>query len=286
MATLQVGDVHIGYDRQGSGEPLILVMGLGTPRIGWFHQFTFFSQHYDVVSFDNRGVGETVCPTSFTMQDMAADVLGIADAFAFDTFHLVGISMGGMISQELALTHPERIRTLTLMATSPGGPESEAMKPEYAAALGITDPSERLRRVTELTFGARFRRENPEMMKLILDALASGRTGVDPLGGAGGMGFLTQAGAVMAWMAAGGAAARLKEIDLPTLVLHGGDDLLLPVANGRILARDIPGARYREFPDAGHAMNAEYPAEVNNEVLSHLQGTSRSQAHGGQDVRV
>ncbi|MEX2392913.1 MAG: alpha/beta fold hydrolase, partial [Actinomycetota bacterium] len=229
-------------------------------------------QHYDVVSFDNRGVGETRCATPWTMQDMTDDVLGIADAFGFDTFHLVGISMGGMISQELALTSSERIRTLTLMATSPGGPESEAMKPEFAAALGITDPNERLRTVTELTFGAKFRRDNPEMMKLILDALSSGATGVDPLGGSNGAGFLTQAGAVMMWMAQGGSSARLKDIDLPTLVLHGGDDLLLPVANGRIIAREIPGARHREWPEAGHALNAEYPEEVNAELLSHLQG--------------
>jgi 3-oxoadipate enol-lactonase len=272
MASLQLGDIEIGYDRQGSGEPLILVMGLGTPRVGWFHQFTYFSQHYDVVSFDNRGVGETRCPTPWTMQDMAADVLAIADAFDFDTFHLVGISMGGMISQQLALTKPERIRTLTLMATTPGGPESEAMKPEFAMALAITDPTERMRRVTELTFGEKFRRENPAMMNLILDALASGTTGVDPLGGSNGAGFLAQISAVVSWMAEGGAAARLKDIDRPTLVLHGGDDLLLPIANGRILARDIPGARFREWPEAGHALNAEYPEEVNAELLSHLQG--------------
>jgi pimeloyl-ACP methyl ester carboxylesterase len=272
MPTVQVADIEIGYDRQGSGEPLILVMGLGTPRIGWFHQFTYFSQHYDVVSFDNRGVGETRCSTPWTIHDMARDVIGIADTFGFDTFHLVGISMGGMISQELALTSPERIRTLTLMATSPGGPESEAMKPEFAEALAITDPAERMRTVTERTFGAKFRRDNPEMMKLILDALASGTTGVDPLGGSNGAGFLTQAGAVMMWMAQGGSAARLKEIELPTLVLHGGDDLLLPVENGRIIGRDVPDARYREWPEAGHALNAEYPDEVNAELLSHLQG--------------
>jgi 3-oxoadipate enol-lactonase len=274
---LQVGNVEIGYDRQGTGEPVILVMGLGTPRIGWFHQFNHLSQHYDVVSYDNRGVGETICQGSWTMRDMAADATGIADAFGFETFHLVGISMGGMISQELALTWPERVRTLTLIATSPGGPESEAMKPEFAAAVGIVDPVERMRRVTELTFGAKFRRENPEMMELILTALASGSAGVTAIGadGASAMGYMGQLMAVAGWMGAGGAADRLKDIALPTLVMHGGDDLLLPISNGRIIARGIPNARWREWPEAGHAINAEYPDEINAEIVAHLQASAR-----------
>jgi 3-oxoadipate enol-lactonase len=268
---ITIGDVEFGYDRAGSGDPVLLVMGLGTPRIGWFHQFRFLSQHYDVTSFDNRGVGETVCTSPWTMQDMASDAIVIAEAMGYETFHLAGISMGGMISQEIALNFPERVRTLTLLSTSPGGPEAEAMTPEYATALANPDPKQRMRDAMTLTFGAKFRRENPDLMELMLKALESGVTGVDPLGGEGSAGFMGQVVAVAAWMGAGGSAARLHEINLPTLVLHGGADLLLPVRNGEIIARDIPGARLRIWPEAGHALNAEYPDEVNPELVSHFE---------------
>ena len=267
-----IGDIEFGFDRAGTGEPVLLVMGLGTPRIGWFHQFAFLSQSYDVASFDNRGVGETVCAGPWTMHDMAADVIGLADAFGFERFHLVGISMGGMISQEVALTSPERLRSLTLIATSPGGPEAQMMTPEYAEAMAIPDPVLRLRRATELTFGRKFRTENPQMMELILGALASGAVGVTAIGLDDlGAGFMGQVMAVAGWMGAGGAASRLKDITVPTLVLHGGDDLLLPLPNGEVLARDIPGARLRVWPEAGHALNAEYPDEVNAELVSHFE---------------
>lgn len=272
---IKIGDIEFGYDRSGSGEPVLLVMGLGTPRIGWFHQFQFLSQRYDVTAFDNRGVGETAAPSPWTMQDMAADAIAFADAFSYETFHLAGISMGGMISQEIALTHPDRLRSLTLISTSPGGPEAETMTPEFAAALAIPDPVERMRKTTELTFGAKFRRENPAMLELIMNALASGDAGVTMMGGdETNAGFMGQVMAVITWMAAGGSAARLKDIAAPTLVMHGGDDLLLPMKNGEILARDIPGARSRFWPDAGHALNAEYPDEVNAELVSHFESAN------------
>lgn len=273
---VRVGDVEIGYDRAGEGEPVLLVMGLATPRIGWFHQFRFLSQSYDVTCFDNRGVGETVFEGPWTMQHMAEDTLGLADAMGYDTFHLIGVSMGGMISQEIVLSHRDRVRSLTLMATTPGGPEAEPMTPEFAQALAISEPMDRMRRTVELTFGERFRRENPEMMELILGATLGGSVGVTPIGAgaAGTAGFLGQVTAVAAWMGAGGAAARLGSIAVPTLVLHGGKDALLPVGNGRILARDIPGARFRIWDDAGHALNAEYPEEVNAEIVAHLEAAS------------
>ena len=88
----RVGDIEIGYDRAGSGDPVLLVMGLATPRIGWFPQFNVLSQSYDVTSFDNRGVGETLCEGSWTVPDMADDAVGLADAMGYDRFHLVGIA--------------------------------------------------------------------------------------------------------------------------------------------------------------------------------------------------
>lgn len=278
---IEVGGVGISYDRQGEGEQVLLVMGLGTPRIGWFHQFYALAERYDVTSFDNRGVGETVhAGGSWTVQDMADDAIGLADALGYDRFHLVGISMGGMISQEIALAYPERLRSLTLMATTPGGPESVPMTPAYAAALTIPDPKERLRRTIEMTFGTEFRKHNPEMIDLILNVQAGGAMmmlGAEADSAASGAtvaGFMGQAMAVGAWFFAGGAFSRLGQISVPTLVMHGGDDQLIPLPNGQLLAREINGSRLRVWDKAGHALNAEYPDEVNAELMSHMQSAS------------
>jgi pimeloyl-ACP methyl ester carboxylesterase len=271
---LERDGVEIGYDRAGSGEPVVLVMGLGTPRIGWFNQFHFLSQSYDVVCFDNRGCGETVSLPQWTMRDMASDAVALADASGFESFHLVGISMGGMISQELVVNWPDRVRTLTLIATTPGGPEAVPMSTEFAAAMMIGDPNERTKKTMELTFGERFRRENPEIMELITSTVMTGIPGMGSLGdaAAGTEGFFGQLGAVAAWMGAGGASHALSEIEHPALVMHGGEDKLLPVGNGHILARDIPNARLRVWDEAGHALNAEAADEVNAELVAHFEG--------------
>jgi 3-oxoadipate enol-lactonase len=268
------GGIGFGCDRGGSGDPVILVMGLGAPRLGWFPQFAVLSQSYDVVTFDNRGVGETKATAPWTIQDNAADVIAIADELGFERFHLAGISMGGMISQEVVLSYPERVRSVTLMSTSPGGPEAQMMTPEFQQALAEPDPARRMRVVAEATFGRKFRTEHPEMMDMILTGMESGAAGVSPIGGEMGEGFMAQVMAAATWMGAGGSSARLKEIDVPTLVLHGGDDLLIPLSNGEVLARDIPGARMRVWPDAGHALNFEAVEDVNSELVSHFEAAS------------
>ena len=175
---ITAGGIEFGCDRGGSGDPVILVMGLGAPRLGWFPQFAVLSQSYDVVTFDNRGVGETKATAPWTIQDNAADVIAIADAYGFERFHLAGISMGGMISQEVVLSSPERVRSVTLMSTSPGGPEAQMMTPEFQQALAEPDPARRMRVVAEATFGRKFRTEHPEMMEMILTGMESGAAGV------------------------------------------------------------------------------------------------------------
>jgi len=270
---LHVGDIEVGYDRAGSGDPVLLVMGLGTTRVGWFNQFAFLSKSYDVTAFDNRGSGETVAGGSWTMRDMASDAIAVADAMGYERFHLLGVSMGGMISQEVALAAPERIRTLTLISTSPGGPNSVPPSNEYVAAFALPDPRDRVARSIELLFGSRYRREHAE----IVQAAVSLSLGEGAAGGfsmfdaeANQSGFMTQLTAIMAWTMAGGAAQRLGEIKIPTLVMHGGEDLLVPLANGKVIAEGIPGARLRIWDDAGHALIQEHADEVNAELASHL----------------
>ena len=145
------------------------------------------------------------------------------------------------------------------------------MTPEFQQALAEPDPARRMRVVAEATFGRKFRTEHPEMMEMILAGMESGAAGVSPIGGEMGDGFMGQVMAAATWMGAGGSSARLEEIDVPTLVLHGGDDLLIPLSNGEVLARDIPGARMRVWPDAGHALNFEAAEDVNAELVQHFE---------------
>jgi 3-oxoadipate enol-lactonase len=271
---ITIGDVEFGYDRGGTGEPVLLIMGLGTTRVGWFNQFAFLSKSYDVTAYDNRGAGETVSGGSWTMQDMAGDAVAVADAMGYDSFHLLGVSMGGMIAQEVALTVPDRVRTLTLISTSPGGPDSVPPSNEYLAAFQLSDPRERVKRSIELLFGPRYRAEHPEIVHAAV-ALSLGESGD---GGGFSMfdgerdqsGFMTQLTAIGMWTVMGGTASRLGRIKVPTLVLHGGSDLLVPLENGELIARGIPGARLRTWDDAGHALIQEHAAEVNDELARHL----------------
>jgi pimeloyl-ACP methyl ester carboxylesterase len=111
-------------------------------------------------------------------------------------------------------------------------------------------------------------------MELITSTVMTGIPGMGSLGdaAAGTEGFFGQLGAVAAWMGAGGASHALSEIEHPALVMHGGEDKLLPVGNGHILARDIPNARLRVWDEAGHALNAEAADEVNAELVAHFEG--------------
>ena len=270
----RIGHVDIGYDRAGSGDAVLLVMGLGTTRMAWFNQVSYLSRRYDVTAFDNRGCGETVCSGSWTVLDMAADAIGVADAMGYERFHLVGVSMGGMIAQEVALAAPDRIQTLTLISTSAGGPQAVPPTNEYLAAFALPDMRQRVARSIELLFGPTYRREHPEVVKAAIDlslGAGSGAAGASMFDAeTDAAGFMTQLTAITTWMLMGGAAARLEQIRMPTLVMHGGSDLLVPVANGKLIADGIAGSRLRIWDDAGHALIHEHADDVNDELGTHL----------------
>jgi pimeloyl-ACP methyl ester carboxylesterase len=155
------------------------------------------------------------------------------------------------------------------------------MAPEFTAAMMNPDPTERMRSSIELTFGETYRKNNPEMMELIIAGAMSGIGGVTAIGAEAPRsgtemgsdptaGYFGQILAIVNWMADGGSFERLKTIDVPTLVLHGAADLLLPVGNGRLIAREIPDARLRIWDEAGHALNFEHADDVNAELTDHI----------------
>ena len=274
MATAKVGSLELYYEEHGAGFPLLLIMGLGADSTAWLLQIPDFAKHYRAIAFDNRGVGRSSKPSGpYTIHEMADDAAGLLDQLGIERAHVLGVSMGGMIAQELALRHPERVRGLVLACTFPEpDEETESGRRLYASQLGgsvtsegelkidvsALDPLAFFQMLMPKVFNQSFlERELPKLMQLFGGALQWGFS-MEAI--------LAQVGAVMGHKA----TDRLHRITAPTLVITGDADLLVPPANSDILAANIPGARLVKVPGGSHGFNFETPEVFNREVLSFL----------------
>lgn len=275
MSTATVGSIELFYDESGSGEPLLLIMGFAADSMAWLYQVPEFSKHYRTIVFDNRGVGRSAKPSGpYTIAAMADDTAGLLDAIGVERTHVLGVSMGGMIAQELALRHPNRVRGLVLACTySEADAEMRKNRESLVRDLGGTlrengelqidparlDPMMLFQTLLPRVFNPSFiQTELPTLMQLLSGALQ--------------WGFSVDA------IAAQGAAAaeyrsldRLHQIKAPTLVITGDNDQLIPPANSDVLAKHIPGARLVKVPGGSHAFNFETPDVFNREILSFLE---------------
>ncbi|MGK5683422.1 alpha/beta fold hydrolase [Actinoplanes sp. URMC 104] len=229
---------------------MVLVQGLGFDRAGWDPVADGLAGHFALVLVDNRGSGESDAPTGqLTVADMAGDVLAVLDDAGVDRAHLVGISLGGMIAQEVAIRHGARVRTLVLAGTTPGWPFAFPMP---AATLGMLAAARRLpaeqanRQAVQNTLGADTVRDHPEVLERLIAVHR---------GGPGTVGWQAQ-------LAAGARFGSLRQgaITAPTLVLHGTADRVVDPRNARLLAERIPGARLELLPGRGHLFFWEDPA--------------------------
>jgi len=266
MPTVKVGDVNIYYEVHGKGETLVLIIFYTANTSWWFRQVPVFSQQYHVVAFDNRGSGQSDKPdTPCTMEMMAGDLAGLLEAIGINAAHIFGVSMGGMIAQHFALRYPERVSSLILGCTSCGG--SHSIKPD-AEAMAVLADFEHMKKLTRaevvretipFLVGQEFIDKNPgliqEMMAKMMEHLA-------PLHGA-----IRQAHAIWAH----DIYERLPEIRVPTLIIAGGADRLIPVENSRILASRIPGAKLVILKNMGHGFIIEAADEANRAVLDFLR---------------
>ena len=172
MPTTQVGSHTVYYDDRGTDHALLLLSGLGSTRLGWWKQIEPFSARYRVINMDNRDAGDSALGTGpYTIADMAEDVAGVIQNLKLGPTHVVGISMGGMITQELAVRHPEFVDKLVLVSTTAGGPTSVNAKPEIVALLmhvGEEDIETRVRRTFTLIAGEGYMAAHPEDMEQIV----------------------------------------------------------------------------------------------------------------------
>ena len=262
MPLAEVADIQLDYERSGSGEPLLLIMGMSGTALHWGEPFLAeLRREFEVIVFDHRGVGaSTQLHGAVTIAQMAEDASGLLSAIGIDSAHVLGISMGGMIAQELALAHPGQIRTLTLGCTYCGGEGSALAAPEVMQRLGEAmmsgDRQLALRVAWEINVSAQFAADADAYARFL--AISEQRAVAVPV--------------VMAQLQACTAhdtRERLGGLRAPTLVIHGSADQLLPALNGRLIASLIPGSELEMLEDIGHLFFWERPQYAAELIINH-----------------
>ncbi len=269
MPTAEVAGTELHYERAGAGEPLLLIQGMGGTHRSWGDLFLgALRESFDCVSFDNRGIGLSAAVADpFSTAEMAADALALLDLLEIERAHVLGISMGGMIAQELTLASPERVRSLTLGCTYCGGPGSALMDPAdfgpLAAAMASANRDAVFRASYEINLSPAFRADESRYAAFAeMAAAAPAARQVIELQMQAIFGHDTQ--------------ERLPGLEPPTLVVHGTVDRVLPVANGRLIASLVPGARLEILEDVGHMFWWEQPAGSAELVREHALASSLS----------
>jgi len=254
------GGPRLHYERRGVGEPLLWITGFTISAAIFDPVLPLYTDRFDCITYDNRGAGRSATPLRPTsMPELAADAARVLDAANLDSAHVYGVSMGGMIAQELAIRFPERVRGLVIGGSTPGGPLAARPKARELMALG-TGVLGDLRApgrpwLAAALFSPEFRREHPERVRELLQFFAAHRA--------------RPHGAASHWWASvyHDTVSRLGAIQAPTLVMHGERDAMAPLANAGLLARRIPDAELSIVPRAGHAYLLERP-ELARDLLT------------------
>lgn len=266
MPTTEANGHTLYYEIHGEGEPLLLVMGLAADTMAWALQVPAFSAHYKTVIFDNRDVGQSAMTDGpYEVSDMAQDALGLADALELESFHLVGVSMGGAIAQEMALTASQRIRSLTLAVTfSAGGAWARQLSQTWGGRVQKMSREERTDELLLLNMSEAFF-ENAEGVAWLRDLMLQ-NPNPQPAEA-----FARQLDA----SSRHDARERLSSLSMPTHVIGAEHDILVPVWKSRELAELIPKAKLSVIDDSPHGANLERAEEFNQLVLGFLADQSR-----------
>jgi 3-oxoadipate enol-lactonase len=240
------------YVRRGAGEPMLLIQGMSGSHLSWGEPFLAeLERDFDLVAYDHRGVGHSSAVTDpFTICDLADDADALMGALGWESAHVVGISMGGMVAQELALRHPERIRTLTLGCTYCGGEGSALTSSEVstklAEAMMSGDRDRAIATAYEVNVSPGYGADKSAYATFY--EMATALPTPVPV-------IMLQAQAAQAH----DTLDRLGEISAPTLVIHGTEDEMLPHSNAVLIASRIPGAHLETLEGVGHMFWWEQP---------------------------
>ena len=271
------GPVALAYDVRGRGSPLVLIQGVGVGRWGWEPVADRLARRFQVITIDNRGIGASDAPPGhYSTRMMADDVLAVLDDAGIQQASLVGTSLGGMIAQELALAHPERVDRLVLVATIPGGPRSRPM-PLLTTYLFAWVPfmtsQAKLQQFVHTTLGPETLRRRPKIAR----RLAARK--------------LAHPQSQHAWRAQTEAGmlfnplGRQRRITQPTLVVQGTADQVVDSGNAEVLAGLVPDARLQRFHGAGHLLYWEQPKRFVRIVTDFLTNPCLSSACASRSRR-
>ena len=263
MPNAKVNDIELFYEARGEGDPLVLISGLGYPMWQWHLMLPHLEKHFQVITLDNRGVGQSDIPAGpYTASMLAKDTVGLLDALGIDKAIVMGHSMGGFVAQAMALEYPERVNKLILASTNFGGPRHVPVTPEAMAVLSdvTSDPVTRFKNGLVVSTAPGFAERQPELIQKWLDWRVA-----NPLDMAG---YQAQMGIGLALLAeAASFENKLPNISAPTLILFGAHDKVVPPANADLLAKQIAGSQIRILPDAGHFFPLEVPEEAAQAVI-------------------
>lgn len=247
-------------DGDPGAPPVLLIMGLAYPAAMWFRLVPGLAERYRVLRVDNRGAGETgdVPGAPYAVETMAADCLAVLDEAGVDAAHVVGISMGGLVAQEIAVSASRRVRSLCLMATHPGI-EHAVMNPEALALVtsgrAEMTPQEAAEASIPFNYAQTTPRERIEEDWAVRFPLACSLAG-----------YTAQVQGTLPWTR----YDDLPRISVPTLVMHGEIDALVPPENGRRIAERIPGAEHVTVAGANHVLMTDQPDQVATVLLDWL----------------
>jgi pimeloyl-ACP methyl ester carboxylesterase len=262
---IKANNIDINYKITGHGEPLVMIMGLGADQSGWNHQVPFFQKHYQVITFDHRGSGKSDKPKGpYSTKMMADDTIDLMDHLGIEKAHLMGISMGGMIAQEIAINYPQRVMKLVLANTyacqdsKSNGSTLEMVKSaqSFSRNLGTT--------LVNLAFNKPLYR----LITILHIRIRSKFIGAS-VKAADKVGFAGQLEACLKH----NALERLPLIKSPTLVITGTTDRVIKPSSSEVIAGMIPNAKLVKVENGSHVMNMEMRTVFNQEVLSFLNNT-------------
>ncbi len=263
MPETRVGDINMEYYIEGAGPPLLMIMGLGGQASSWGEPILEGLQsNFTTVRFSNRGTGATDKPSDgYSIPQMAEDAAGLMESLGIEKAHLFGISMGGMIAQELVLNHPQRVQGLVLGCTNCGPAHSVTVPAETLNRFGqiMSLPvEERIREFWNITVTQAFIESGAAFLNHIMELGMVNPTPMETFG--------RQFGAIQAF----DTYDRLPQIKSPTLIIQGDLDALVPMENAEVLRGRIPGSRVRIVQGTGHCFFWEAPEEVVEEIVAFL----------------
>ena len=274
MAFVENKGAKIYWDEQGQGETVLLIMGLAYPSAMWHRIRPALAARYRTVALDNRGIGRSDVPQGpYPIALMASDAVAVLDAAGIESAHVFGVSMGGMIAQQLALQYPARVRSLILGCTAAGGPTAVRAEPEANQMLKTRN---KMTAEQAAEAAVPFIYDSATPRERIDEDLAIRRPWF-PRPEA----YIAQLQGILGWES----YSRLSGIAAPTLVIHGEQDRLVPPGNGKLIAELIPGAKLVTIPHASHLFLTDQTEAAHSAVLEFLRAQDGSAGSDGDRRR-